>query len=418
MAENNQILKNIDHPHELERLYREDPEAFKKEFALAWEQKSDSPVLKIWYERLYFKENKSEEKATLFQKDFLVMGIIAVLSGIATWLIKLLTDQFSIPTINLVFGIFPFIAAYFIYEKKERPSKRVMITLASLFLFSLLYLNVLPYEQEDSNFLVYLHLPLFLWVLVGVAFTGDQYRKSHERLAYLKFNGEFFILYSGMMIGFVILSILTIQLFYFLKIQIFVFYFDNVFIVGVPILSIVTIYLLTGKLKFTKNVAPFFARIFSPLVLIMLVIYLLSILWVSVNPFLDRDFLLTFNVILLIILAITIFSITERGADKRKNVFDFINHALILLALVINTVALSAIIFRLTSYGISPNRLAVLGSNVLIWIHLFWILFAYIRFFINKTGVTSVQDAITKYLPIYGLWAAFVTFMFPLIFQY
>ena len=417
MAENNLILKNIDHPHELERLYREDPEAFKKEFALAWEQKSDSLVLKVWYERLYFKEIKSEEKAPLFQKDFLVMGLIAILSGIATRLITFLIDQFDIPPINGVFGISPFLAAYFIYTKKELPSKKVLITLASLFLIALLYLNLLPYEQNDSNFLVYLHLPLFLWVLVGVAFTGDQYRLGSQRLAYLKFNGEFLILYVGMMLGFGVLSLLTIQLFHFLGIDIFSIYIDNVFIVGIAILTIVTTYLLTSNLKFAKNVAPYFARIFSPLVLIVLVIYLVAILWVSVNPFLDRDFLLTFNVILLIVLAITVFSITERGTDEKKNVFDYINIALISLALVINTVALSAIIFRLSSYGISPNRTAVLGSNILIWIHLFWIIFAYIRFFANKTGVGSVQDTITKYLPIYGLWAAFVTFVFPLIFR-
>jgi len=41
---------------------------------------------------------------------------------------------------------------------------------------------------------------------------------------------------------------------------------------------------------------------------------------------------------------------------------------------------------------------------------------AYIRYLRNKTGLVSIQDAVTKYLPIYGLWADYVTFAFPLIF--
>ena len=74
------------------------------------------------------------------------------------------------------------------------------------------------------------------------------------------------------------------------------------------------------------------------------------------------------------------------------------------MALIIDTVALSAIVFRLSSYGITPNRLAVLGVNILIWANLIWIMFSYMRFLQNKSGSKAIQDAVTKYLPIYGLW--------------
>lgn len=48
---------------------------------------------------------------------------------------------------------------------------------------------MLPLEQKDSIVLAYLHLPVFLWVLVGLAFTGNEYGLGSARLAYLKFNG-------------------------------------------------------------------------------------------------------------------------------------------------------------------------------------------------------------------------------------
>ena len=154
----------------------------------------------------------------------------------------------------------------------------------------------------------------------------------------------------------------------------------------------------------------------SPLVLVTLLVYLIAVVLVGKNPFLDRNFLISFNAILLVVLIIVIFSITESGTDEKNNPSDYINFALIALALIIDTVALSAIVFRLSSYGITTNRLAVLGLNILIWANLIWIMLSYLRFLQNKTRLSAIQDAVAKYLPIYGLWAAFVTFTFPLIF--
>jgi len=411
---NNQIAENINNPHELERIFRKDPEAFEKSFTYVWEQNPDSQVLAVWYERLHFKETANTENASLLQKDFLLMGILATLAGLSTRIIMYFVELEVIAPINLAFGILPFIAAYFVYN--NTPKKSVVYTLVSLFLVSALYINLLPLEYTDSIILTYLHLPIFLWVLLGLAFTGNKYGIGSKRLAYLKFNGEFAILYATMAISGMLLTALTMQLFTFVGINIEEFYFKNVVLFGAAALSVVATYLVSRNLKLAKNIAPYIAKIFSPLVLATLLVYLVTVIWVGKSPFLDRDFLLSFNGILLIVLAVTIFSITESGADKTKNISDYINFSLIVLALIIDSVALSAIVFRLSSYGITPNRLAVLGVNILIWVNLIWIMFAYFRFLQNKTGPSTIQDAVTKYLPVYGLWAAFVVVIFPLIF--
>jgi hypothetical protein len=414
MDVNNVILKNIANPHELERMYRKEPETFKKYFLSAWKKNPDSQVLAVWYERLYFKETESKEKASLFQKDFLFMGFLAILAGVVSRILFYLVEQQTIAPINLVFGILPFIAAYFVY--KNPPNKKVIYTLASVFLISVFYLNMLPLELNDSIFLAYLHFPIFLWVVLGLAFTGDQYRLGSQRLAYLKFNVEFLILYACMAISGMLLTGITMQLFHLLGMDIGEFYFSNVVLFGAVSLAVVATYLVMRNIKLAKNIVPYIAKIFSPLVLATLLAYLVTMILVGKNPFLDRDFLLSFNGILLIVLVVTIFSITERGTDGRKNIWDYINFALIGLALLIDSVALAAILFRLSSYGITPNRVAVLGVNILIWANLIWVMLSYTRFLQNKTGLTTIQDSITKYLPIYGLWAAFVTFAFPFIF--
>jgi hypothetical protein len=414
MDNNNLIIKNIDNPHEMERMFRKDPETFKKSFSYAWEQNSDSQVLAVWYERLHFKETTNSEKASLFQKSFLSMCILAILAGISTRIILPFAEHQVIAPINLVFGILPFIAAYFVYNNTSKKS--VLYTIASLFLISGVYLNMLPLEQKDSIILAYLHLPIFLWVLLGLAFTGNEYSIGSKRLAYLKFNGEFCILYASMAISGMILSALTMQLFKFVGMDIEEFYFKNVVLFGAAALAVVAAHLVSRNLKLAKNIAPYIAKIFSPLVLVTLLVYLVTAIWVGKNPFLDRNFLLGFNGILFSVLAVTIFSITESGTDEKKNISDYINFALIVLALIIDSVALSAIVFRLSSYGISPNRLAVLGVNILICANLIWIALSYVRFLQNKTGLSTIQNAVTKYLPVYGLWAALVTFTFPLIF--
>ncbi|MGO4546450.1 DUF4153 domain-containing protein [Paenibacillus sp. 2TAB23] len=415
MGNNNLIIENMADPQTLERLYRKEPETFKKAFSYAWEHNPDSQLLAAWHERLYYKETELTEKASLPLKNFLFMGLLAILAGISTRVIFQFTEQEAIAPINLIFGVLPFIAAYFVYNSK--PQKNIIYTIALLFLISAFYLNILPLELKDSIILSYLHLPIFLWVLLGLAFTGNEYGRGHTRLAYLKGNGEFFILYASMAISGMLLTALTMQLFRFVGMDISQFYFKNVVVFGAAALAIVAAYLVSGNLKLSKNIAPYIARIFSPLVLVTLVVYLITVIWVGKNPFLDRNFLLSFNGILLSVLAVTIFSITESGKDDKKNISDFINVALIVVALIIDSVALSAIVFRLSSYGITPNRLAVLGVNILIWANLVWIMIAYMHFLKNKTRSLTIQNAVTKYLPVYGLWAAFVTFTFPLIFN-
>jgi len=49
-------------PHELERMFRKDSEAFKRDFEEAWEQNPNSQILSIWYERLYYSETDNLEK--------------------------------------------------------------------------------------------------------------------------------------------------------------------------------------------------------------------------------------------------------------------------------------------------------------------------------------------------------------------
>jgi hypothetical protein len=408
------ILENSSNPHGLEELYQSNPDAFAQAFPEVWEQNPTSTILAVWNERLNYKSSKNPGKFSIFEKKFVVMGILSLLAGAGMRAAFYFVNEQSILPINLFFGYLPFLAIFFVLQ--QPPKKAILYVVFGSILAAILFVNFLPREGTDSILLSQLHLPVFLWLLIGLAFTGNEFRVHSARLSFLRFNGNFAVVYGIMAVGGIVLTGLTISLFTMVDLEIVDIYMENVVVFGAAALAIVATYLVVNNLALPKNIVPMIAKIFSPLILTTLVVYLITILWVGKNPFLDRDFLLVFNGVLLIVLAITIFSITERGESQGRTISDSINFALIVLALIIDAVALSAIVFRLTSYGLTPNRLAVLGVNIVVLVHLAWILFTYFRFLRGKASLVVIQDVVAMYLPVYGIWAAVVAFTFPLLF--
>jgi hypothetical protein len=90
---------------------------------------------------------------------------------------------------------------------------------------------------------------------------------------------------------------------------------------------------------------------------------------------------------------------------------------LAIVTIIVNAIALSAILYRIGSWGFTPNRTAVLGGNVLFFVNLILItkqLFRQVRG--TTLDVNSVEKSIALFMPIYAIWALVVTFLFPLIF--
>jgi hypothetical protein len=216
-----------------------------------------------------------------------------------------------------------------------------------------------------------------------------------------------------MAISGIILTGITMLLFTMINLDISEFYFTNIVLIGVASVSILTTYLVDLNFNFVRNIAPLIAKLFGPLVLITLILFMIMVIITGQNPFIDREFLLVFNIVLLVVLAISLFSIIESSESKITNV---VNCALISIALLIDIFALSSILFRLSSYGLTPNRCAVLGINLIIGIHLSRILYSYIKYFKNKVELNSIHKSITDYLPIYGIWSLIVIFAFPILF--
>ncbi len=91
-----------------------------------------------------------------------------------------------------------------------------------------------------------------------------------------------------------ILTGITIGLFSAINIPVQKFYMDNVVIVGLVCAPIVTKYIIENYVTLTNKIAPIIADIFSPLVLITLIIYLIAIVVSGKRSLQRQGFLIDF----------------------------------------------------------------------------------------------------------------------------
>ena len=411
----NEILLNIDNPEQLERLYRADKSGFKRAFNTLYPEHQDNNLINFWNTRLNFAK---EEISWGARKDLVFVIIASLLAGVIAKLPLLLhiNEEFFY-TRNAGFIIFPVLCAWFAWKNKLSTGKIAFIVGTSL--IGLLFINWLPdVKKSDTLLLSCIHLILLLWSILGFAFVGDKRNNVEKRLSFLSYNGDLVVMTTLILIAGAILSGVTIGLFSLIGFNIEKWYFENVVVFGLPAAPIIGTYLTQTNPHLVGKVSPVIAKIFSPLVLVMLVIYLIAIIYSGKNPYNDREFLMVFNALLIGVMAIIFFSVAETSRITKTQTEIWVLVLLSVVTLIVNGIALSAILFRISAWGITPNRAAVLGGNALILINLLLVTAQLIRVLSKKTDITGVGKAISFYLPVYCIWATFVTFLFPFLFGF
>jgi hypothetical protein len=410
-----EILANLNNPRQLEKLFRTDKSSFERNFNALYPDVKDEAIATFWYERLNF---VNAEALKYNGKELIFVVIASILSGLIakTPTLFAVDENFFYPR-NIGFIVFPALTAYFAWKNKLPIWKRLLFV--ALMMVSVVFVNLLPRsDRSDTLILSCIHLPLFLWAILGVAYVGKKINDSSNRLRYLRYNGDLIVITTLMLIAGGIMSALTFNLFNLIGINIGEFYFENIVLFGLPAAPLLGTYLIERNPQLVGKVSPVIAKIFSPLVLIMLVVYLLAIFYSEKNPYIDRDFLLIFNALIVGVMAIIFFSIAESSKSTRQEIELWVLFLLSLVTILVNGIALSAIVFRISEGGFTPNRLAVLGSNILMLINLLLVATQLFRVLTKKTDITSVGKVIALYLPVYCLWAILVTFLFPFIFDF
>ncbi|RFZ84250.1 hypothetical protein DYU05_01060 [Mucilaginibacter terrenus] len=410
-----EIRSHIDDAAQLERLYRGNKSAFKRDFSSLYPEVKGHPLAGFWSERLNYQSDEiswgSKGELTLVIIASLVAGFIAKLPAIFG-----IDENYFYPR-NIGFIVFPLLTAYFAWKNKLPAGKTAMA--AGAILTSLLFINLLPRnDKSDTLILSCIHLGLFLWCVLGFTFSGGTRNPLKERLSFLKYNGDLVVMTTLILIAGGIMSGITIGLFSLIGFHIEQFYSKNVVVFGVAAAPIIGTYLTQTNPQLVGKVSPVIARLFSPLVAVMLVVYLVAIVRSGKDPYSNREFLLIFNALLVGVMAIIFFSVAETARTTKSRAETYILFALAILTIIVNGVALSAIVFRISQWGFTPNRAAVLGGNVLILINLLLVTWQLFRVARKDAELSVVGQIISRYLPFYFVWTIIVTFLFPFVFGF
>ena len=410
-----EILSNLDNPRQLEKLYRDNKPTFRQEFNALYPQLKDSGLADFWYQRLNYDRAAVSSDS---RSDILFVIVAALIAGTFAKLPEIFSiDPEFFYSRNAGFLVFPFLTVYFAW--KNKLSVRNSGLVAGAMLLALVFINVLPGNaQSDTLVLSCIHLVLFLWATTGFAFVGGEAGGSKKRLGYLSFNGDLVVVCALLLISGGIMTGITIGLFELIGYRIEEFYFQYVVIFGLPAVPILGTVLTQTIPQLVQKVSPIIARIFSPLVLITLLVYLGAIVFSGKDPYNDREFLLLFNALLVGVMALIFFSVAERAKSPANRYEIMILLLLSAVTIIVNGIALSAIVFRISEWGITPNRLAVLGANVLILINLMLVTGKLIKVLTRDADLAQVGKSISAFLPVYWAWTAVVAFLFPFIFGF
>jgi hypothetical protein len=411
----NEIKININNPKQLEKLYREHKGTFTIAFNNIYQTLREEPAAQAWNERLNYKD----EQITWGSKNEIIFIVLAAfVGGLIAKMPSFLGVEFDVyMSKNIGFVVFPVLTAYFIWKQQLAMTKFVLPLI--LFLGSVIFVNSLPYNEKSSTFILTLmHLPIFLWAILGYIFIGSDLKNNQKKIAYLKFNGNFVIMTGLIFISGMLFTGITIELFELLKIDIKDFYFEQIAVWGLAAMPILSTFLIQNNPELVNKISPTIARIFTPIIFVMLLVFLAALIYTGMNIYNDRNFLLLFNVLLIGVMAIILFSLSELTNNTGTKINQIILLGLALLTIIANGIALSAISFRLNEFGLSPNRLAVLGANLLMFAHLLFVSYGLIKNLNGKATLQDVEARIASFIPAYVVWAAFVTFAMPFIFKF
>jgi hypothetical protein len=318
---------------------------------------------------------------------------------------------------NASLFVLPLLTGYFVW--KRGLGMTTIRWLAAAFVVAVVFANVYPFASTShTQILAAMHLPVALWLLVGIAYAGGRWSQIAGRMDFIRFSGELFIYFvlialgGGLLTGFLMMMFTTIG--------INPEWFVEEWLVpcGAAGAVIVASWLVEAKQSVIENMAPVLTRLFTPLFTAVLVTFLATLLLTGRALTIERNMLLPFNGLLVIVLALQLYSLSARDPASPPGVFDVMQVVLVVSALLADALALWNIASRITEFGFSPNRVAVLGMNVILLVNLAWSAVLYVRFLRNRGTLSALEHWQTRYLPVYAVWAAVVVIVFPPLFRY
>jgi hypothetical protein len=181
---------------------------------------------------------------------------------------------------------------------------------------------------------------------------------------------------------------------------------------------VVAAWLVEAKQSVIENMAPVLTRVFTPLFTATLLTLLGAIIWTSSGIDVERDVLILFDLLLVVVLGLLLYALSARDPAARPGTFDRLQLALVASALVIDILVLLAITGRITEWGFTANKTAALGENIILLANLAWSAWLFLGFVRGRSPFAPLERWQTRYVAVYAAWAWTVVLVFPPLFDF
>jgi hypothetical protein len=318
---------------------------------------------------------------------------------------------------NASLFVLPLLAGYFAWRRSLGLVGGMWVALS--FAAAAVFANVYPFDaQDDTHWLSVLHLPIALWLVVAFAYVGGQWLANPRRMDFVRFSGELAIYYVLIALGGAVLTGFTVMLFNVIGVNPGEFVGLWLVPCGAAGAVIVSAWLVEAKQSVIENMAPVLTKLFTPLFTAILLAFLVTMVWTG-NPInIQREVLIGFDLLLALVVGLVLYAASARDPRAPPGIFDVLQLLLIASAVAADVVALVSIVARISEFGFTPNRVAALGENLILLANLAGSAWFHVRFLRGQASFDVIERWQIAFLPVYGLWAAFVVIAFPPLFGF
>jgi len=309
------------------------------------------------------------------------------------------------------------------------PERRRAIVIACILIIALSFLAwwLVGGRKDSASILAALHLPILAWMAVGAAATARFQDRPAQHIGFILKSAETLVASGIYLAGAGIFGMLTLGIFDVLGVH-----FPESWIIRcvalvlgmIPVLGIASTIdpsrspagqdFSTGAARLMRLLT----RLLLTPVLGVLAIYVLWFIpryfW---RPFEERAVLIVYNASLAAVLLLVVLSAPhlkeEISAFWSKSLRRGIR-AVCALAVILNLYSLSAVVVRTMRYGLSPNRHATIGWNVVTLCILASITISQFRSSPSDWS-ERFQTSFARFLPLAASWALWVLLASPWI---
>jgi hypothetical protein len=282
-------------------------------------------------------------------------------------------------------------------------------------------------RKDATPLLTAFHLPLLAWIAVGSAATLRVQNRAVQRISFILKSAEALVASGIYLAGAGIFGGLTLGIFNVLGLHFPEPWINRcaaLALGALPILAIASIYnpgLSPAEQDFSTGPARLMRLLSRLLLTPVLGVLAAYVLWFIPRyfwrPFEERAVLIVYNVSLAAVLLLIILAVPRLKEEMTGFGLRLLRHgirAICTLAFILNVYSLSAIVSRTLHYGISANRHAILGWNLVTLCVLASIMISQIR--ADPLNWTErFQESFTRFLPLAALWALWALLLSPWI---